>query len=198
MLKLTFLFVLVSCQNAIVSCPNNLPHKPSDALLYFSYDGKNDSRLTRVSKQRLDFLASLYHKGQKVFVNGHGKADPNTALMAKDYLEQMGIEDIYLEEKSTNTWENLKFALLQFKEIGVRSVTFVSSPYHIDRILRYYQKQTKPEEFDVYWGSYPDKLDDVESLNKYAQILHEYIAVMRDYFFYNGRLTSGFCFRESL
>jgi uncharacterized SAM-binding protein YcdF (DUF218 family) len=181
----------------VVSCQSKLEDKPSEAILYFSADGRSQKKLNYISKYRLDHVIKIHTEGQRVFLNGHARAKPPTVELAKAYLVDGGINPdlITFETKSTNTYENLQVGLKRIKKLNLKSVTMVSSPYHIERILRYYKKQniTQHYDLDVSWDSYPHKLDDIYPTKKAAQILHEILGTIRDTVVYGNELSSGMC-----
>lgn len=81
----------------------------------------------------------LKNKNLPVIVSG-GQGEGETISEAEAmgrYLTNKGIEEnrIYLESKSTTTYENLKFSKQIMKQIGVKdpSVLIVTSDYHIVR-----------------------------------------------------------------
>lgn len=94
---------------------------------------------SRVLKKRLDAALeyALDHKDVKVIVSGGQGSNETTteAFAMAAYLEEngMGQERILLEEKSTDTNENLRFSKV-FVEDGAR-VAVVSNDFHIFRAV---------------------------------------------------------------
>lgn len=182
-----------------LDCGKKLPDTKADAILFFSYHTSEDQVLTRVGKYRLNEVAQLYKtgKGTTIVVNGENPKGESHASLAAKYLISLGVpkETLILEPKGKNTYEQIDLGLKLLKERGVRSVIFVASPYHMERILRYYEKQFKgrENEFQVYRSSYPHLLDDVKPEEKKSQILHEIFATPRDHFEFGNVLRSQLC-----
>ena len=94
---------------------------------------------SRVLKKRLDAAVEYAggHKDVKVIVSGGQGSNETTteAFAMAAYLEEKGIERerILLEEKSTDTNENLRFSK-EFVEDGAR-VAVVSNDFHIYRAV---------------------------------------------------------------
>jgi uncharacterized SAM-binding protein YcdF (DUF218 family) len=197
LLSLTFVLSFEYLFMDMVACPSKLDEHPSKAILYFSADGASQTKLNYISKYRLDHVIKIHSPGQRVFLNGHANAKPPTVKLAMAYLVKGGINKslIHFETKSTNTWENILFGLSAVKKMNLESVTMVSSPYHIERILRYYKKQNKTEHYNlnVTWDSYNHINDDLYPSKKAAQILHEILGTIRDTVFYGNEISSGWC-----
>ena len=72
-----------------------------------------------------------------VLSGGQGGDEPwSEALGMKDYLIKKGLDEsrIYLEDKSTNTRENLKYSMKVIKENGLNeNIAIVSNEFHLYR-----------------------------------------------------------------
>lgn len=108
-------------------------------VLGASLNGKDPSR---VLKERLDVAIeylTAHKKAICIVSGGQGPGEDMTeASFMKGYLTDGGIapDRIWLEEKSTSTWENLEFSLAVIEEkTGKRpkAVGIVSSEFHLYR-----------------------------------------------------------------
>lgn len=94
-----------------------------------------------VFKERINHGIWLYENGyvnQLIFTGG--KADGNLhsdASIAKKYAMECGVaeEDIYIEEQSTITQENLYYAAQIINEKNMSKVIIVSDPLHMKRAM---------------------------------------------------------------
>lgn len=197
---ISFLLIIINIEYFLldsISCEPENTQNNSDVILYFSADGKDKVDFNYISKLRLDHVLKIYQDEQFVFINSHGGGSKNSIQATINYLVDNGINKskIIFEERSTNTWENIKYALPLIKDKQFKSIKFVSSPYHMDRILRYYQKQNKKMkyDFDISWESYNHLKDNIHPTYKSDQILHEALGGIRDVVFYGHSFTSGLC-----
>ncbi len=94
-----------------------------------------------VFRERINHAINLYQKGRVkklIFTGGQGNPnEPTEAAAARDYALQSGVpaSDILLENKSHNTFENIKNAKKLADTHGIRKVLIVSDPLHMKRAM---------------------------------------------------------------
>ena len=108
----------------------------------------NGEKVTKLLSDRLDKAIEVYRKDPtppKMIPSGGQGSDEKVseASAMKDYLLEHGIpeSDIIMEDRSTTTFENLRFS----KQIidgfeGRKYTALVSSNYHVFRAMRYARK----------------------------------------------------------
>lgn len=95
-----------------------------------------------VYRERLNHSIFLYQQGyvKKIIVTGGlGEGHKQTdASLARQYLINRGIpkEDVFTEEKSTITQENLQNSKMLMEEAGYHTAIIVSDPLHMKRAMR--------------------------------------------------------------
>ncbi len=89
-----------------------------------------------VFARRIEQGVALYRQGlvKKLIFTG-GPGHPTQAQVAKEYASQYQIpeEDLWLEERSQNTWENLKFSVGLTPEGREARYLLVSDGWHLKR-----------------------------------------------------------------
>jgi uncharacterized SAM-binding protein YcdF (DUF218 family) len=114
------------------------PEKSADAAIVLGAAAWG-SRPSPALRSRIDHALTLYQAGQVgklVFTGGIGlRSAESEAAVAARYAIARGIppEDIVLEERSTNTVENLRFAAEIARQHGLESFLIVSNRSHICR-----------------------------------------------------------------
>ncbi len=108
-------------------------------------------KITDELKDRLDYAIAVYNlkleqnpNGNIMFIlSGDGKGKRTEAEAMADYLIDAGIpgDKILMETSSVNTIENVIYTSgiinnLITSSSGVSSITYVSSEYHLDRIIK--------------------------------------------------------------
>lgn len=94
-----------------------------------------------VFEERIDHGIWLYKNGyvdKIIFTGGKGEnMDISEASVAKDYAIEHSVpeNDIYIEEQSTITQENIMFAAEIAKENNISTVLLVSDPLHMKRAM---------------------------------------------------------------
>lgn len=111
------------------------PSHPADVIIVLG-SGGNASRPSRVYQARLDYAFNLYRRGFAQHVIVTEKAP--IAQSAGRYLTGKGTpsQAVFLEDRSKNTWENLKYAQVIMREQGWESAIVVSCGFHLFRALR--------------------------------------------------------------
>lgn len=130
----------------MLSAIANKPDKPNVVVvLGCQVRGESPSKMLR---RRLDAAKELldeYPDVKCVVSGGQGRDEIMTeAECMKDYLVQSGISEdrIIMEDKSTTTFENLKFTLEKLDELGIeRDITIVTDGYHQYRASLIAKKQ---------------------------------------------------------
>lgn len=126
--------------------------KKSDVAIVLGA-ASNDGKLSPVFKERVNHGISLYEKGivdNILFTGGFGKGqEQSESQTAKNYALQNDIpeEDIFIEEKSHYTIENLEYAKQIMDSLGLTNALIVSDPLHMKRAMKlanYYEINGKP------------------------------------------------------
>lgn len=95
---------------------------------------------------RVKQAATLYQQGfaPKLIVSGGlGEFPPTEALVMQELLMNKDVpqEDILLEERATNTHENIKYSLEIMGEKGFESAIIVTDVFHLKRAMAIARKQ---------------------------------------------------------
>ncbi len=99
------------------------------------------SRPSPVFEERIRHGVNLYHQGiveALIFTGSIGRRDElSEAAVARNYAIQLGVppNDIYIEELSTETFENLLEAKSIIDREGFVQILLVSDPLHMRRAL---------------------------------------------------------------
>jgi uncharacterized SAM-binding protein YcdF (DUF218 family) len=94
-----------------------------------------------VFRERINHAINLYRTGQVrkvIFTGGQGNpGEPTESSAARDYALQSGLpaNDILIEEKSHNTYENILYAKQIADKNGIHKVLIVSDPLHMKRAM---------------------------------------------------------------
>ncbi|GAA0747121.1 YdcF family protein [Clostridium oceanicum] len=112
-------------------------------------------------KARLNRGLELYNKGFGDYIivsGGKGEGDlKSEAKIMEEYLIKNGVEKnkIITEDKSINTWENIKYCDQIIKSNHFKSVVIVSNKYHLKRINMVCKKMKVNSSYSgVYLSSY--------------------------------------------
>ncbi|MDP4181704.1 MAG: YdcF family protein [Bacillota bacterium] len=138
-----FLVVAILCSvlfSFILDGAKNSKPRNSDVLIVLGCQiwGEGPSLML---EYRLQNALALYKKGvaKSIIVSGGQGSDEKTSeanVMKKWLIKNKVPEDIIFEEdKSTSTYENLKFSKKIMKEKGFKSAVIVTNDYHIFRAL---------------------------------------------------------------
>ena len=99
------------------------------------------SGVSPVFRERINHGIDLYRKGKVrklIFTGGQGNAgEPTESSAARDYALQSGVpaQDILIEEKSHNTYDNILYAKQIANTHGIKKVLIVSDPLHMKRAV---------------------------------------------------------------
>jgi uncharacterized SAM-binding protein YcdF (DUF218 family) len=119
----------------------SVPQQPREAALVLGaalWDGHPSPAL----QERLDMALHLYRTGRVrllVLSGGMGNDGITEAEGMKRYLMQHGVKKAHLllENRSTNTRQNLFYSKELLKKHPIHSVYLVTHDYHMDRALTY-------------------------------------------------------------
>lgn len=118
------------------------PPKEADVVIVLGARVMPDGELSTTLLHRIETAYSVYRDGysEKFIVCGaQGSDEPMTEAKAMaEYLIEQGVpaENVFLEDQSFNTVENLKNARKIMDEQGLDSALIVTSDYHVARSLR--------------------------------------------------------------
>ena len=128
-----------------IKSAKHIPRFDKDAILILGCKVKKDGTLTNILKARVD-KAIEFGKMQKentgkdiIYIPSGGKGKDETiseAQAMKNYLLSQGIKEknILIEDKSKNTFENIKFSNEIIKEkMGNAKLAFSTTNYHVFR-----------------------------------------------------------------
>lgn len=103
--------------------------------------GTSMKGISHVFKERLNQALALYLNNKSDYIlitGGYGKKMPiSDSRIAKKYLAQeLDSNHIYIEEKSTTTYQNLYYAKEIMQANHWESALIVSDPYHMYRAIQ--------------------------------------------------------------
>lgn len=116
---------------------SNLPEK-ADAIVVLAGGVGESGKAKQGYEERVKYAVELYKKkyaGHLVFSSGYTQFFQETLLM-KALAVALGVpqEAIVLEDKASNTYENIKFTKNILDKEEWKKVLLVSSPYHMRRV----------------------------------------------------------------
>ena len=81
-------------------------------------------------------LSKKYPNSRKVYSGGDSKLDKkiNQSMHAKEFLEKFDLKNIIYEDRSTNTFQNIKYTYELVKPKKGEVWVFISSAYHMKRV----------------------------------------------------------------
>lgn len=181
-----------------------LPVAKADALVFIPYDPQRSAELHPMAERRLLECIRLFKKGvaPKILITGNAPNPHQIYKKTAQFLVDHGIPEGAIEFEdlkgrktlSGNTYQNIELGLKALQTLGAKSAVFVTSTYQMERVLRYYSKATAAGshqlEEGVYWSSYINELDNDMPKEKRKYVLHEILAVIRDYHQFQNELTS--------
>ena len=145
-LKCTALFLAavicytLFCAGSIVLYGKRDDRQRADCIIVLGA-GTDGTTPNAVFRERLNHAVTLYHEGYAdtiLLTGGYSPGNKNSdAYIAGQYLESLGIptEAILLEEQSTITQENLKFAKKIMEKEELSTCILVSDPLHMKRSM---------------------------------------------------------------
>lgn len=114
--------------------------RPADAAIVLGAAVRREYP-TPIFRERINHAIDLYHDGvvdTVIFTGGVGWGDTvSEAAVARRYAIDRGVDPnaILIEERSTNTIENLTFAYQVAQGRDLETFLIVSTPYHMKRAL---------------------------------------------------------------
>jgi uncharacterized SAM-binding protein YcdF (DUF218 family) len=113
------------------------PTRPADVIIVLGAGWERPLRQPkRVYRNRLRYGQDLYEQGlaEHIIVTEQSPA----AEIAREYLVSRGVPEdaIRVENRSTTTWQNLRFAQEIMRANGWRTAIVVSDGFHLPRCLR--------------------------------------------------------------
>lgn len=139
LLSFTLLFSVI--QWKIITTPYQEKPVPSDTLIVLGAHLWGDQP-SPLLQYRLDKAIELYHLGYggKIIVSGAQGHDEITteakAMAAYLIRNEIPKEDIFLEENSYNTFQNLKYSKAIMEKEGLRHAVVITNTFHLHRALR--------------------------------------------------------------
>jgi uncharacterized SAM-binding protein YcdF (DUF218 family) len=98
-------------------------------------------QVSPVFRERINHAIDLYRQGKVrkiIFTGGQGNKDEETeAVAAREYAIRGGIpnQDIFIEQSSHTTYENVLYAKQVADAHGLKKVLIVSDPLHMKRAV---------------------------------------------------------------
>jgi uncharacterized SAM-binding protein YcdF (DUF218 family)/glycosyltransferase involved in cell wall biosynthesis len=182
------LFLLVFYTNVVwwTAAPLRVTAQPAaaDAIVVFAGGVGESGKAGGGTQERVQRAVDAYHAGYAphvIFSSGYLYSFPEAESMRSVALQQ-GVPPaaIVLEQRSTDTYQNVRFVDQILRDHGWRSVLLVTSPYHMRRALLVWRKVApdvrvtptpppKSQFYDHSWGA---------SLEQVRAIAHEYLAII--------------------
>ncbi len=186
------LFVLVFYTNFVwlVARPLQVhePLTPADAIVVFAGGVGESGKAGGGTEERVQHAVDVYRRGlatHLVLSSGYVYSFPEAQVM-RSLATQQGVPDeaIVLEERSTDTHQNVEYVNDIMKRQGWRSALLVSSPYHMRRALLTWRKAAPevrvvpaaPPRSQFYDHARGASFDQVRA------IVHEYAAIVTYWF----------------
>jgi uncharacterized SAM-binding protein YcdF (DUF218 family) len=108
----------------------------SDAIIVLGAKAYQEDGFNPCLEARVDHAVELYDQGLAPFIIMSGGDDapggPNEALAMKEMAMKRGVtgEDILLEQKSTSTYENIKFSKSLMEQNNLSTAIIVTEKFH--------------------------------------------------------------------
>ena len=143
---LSYLYTLIiATLYCNIRAAKHIPKYDKDFIIILGSQIKEDGTLTPLLKGRVDkaieFAKKQYKETKKkiVYVPSGGKGNDEVIAEAqaiKNYLLENGIKEnqIIIEDKSTNTYENMKFSKQKIEKLNKNAkISFATTNYHVFR-----------------------------------------------------------------
>jgi uncharacterized SAM-binding protein YcdF (DUF218 family) len=165
---------------------NDSPKK-SDAIVVFSGDGKASYRNLSYQKRALDAVR-FYKEGyaDKVFLSSGREQAIADVEMIRLYLVSKGVPELsiyILEIYPNSTHQNVIMVKENLEKNNVKSILFLTAPYHLRRALLTWKKNapnievTSPNLVNSSYSGMQWSL----GLDKMRVIVYEYIAIVHNW-----------------
>lgn len=178
-----FLFLYIVNAISIICYSKIDDKKKADVIIVLGASTYND-KVSPVFQERLNHGIWLYQHGyaQKIILTGgYGKGNQHSdSFVAREYVINKGIRqtDILIEEKSTITQDNLKYAKEIMDNFAYRSAIIVSDPLHMKRAI------LMAEDYQINAYSSPTPTTRYKSLNSQAEFLKREVLLYIGYQIY--------------
>ena len=159
--------------------------KKSEVIVILSSGAYSNGVLGLETIYRLKKGMELYKRGwaDKIICTGGVIIRPdnkNIAHLMKEHLVYYGVPfaDVLLQDKSTNTYEDIKFLFNKFKKVfDFNHALFVTSCYHTFRVKKILNKMGLKARIisAVPYQLYP--IHYTERLDLFRQVVREYLAI---------------------
>lgn len=142
--------------------------------------GTADGEVSPVFKERIHHGIWLYQNGyvkKLIFTGGYGEGNEQSdSYTAKGYALSLGVpeKDIWIEEKSTITQENIDNAKILMEDAGMKTALIVSDPLHMKRAML----MAKDAGIEAYTSPTPSTM--------YRSVKNKLTFLGREVFFYTG------------
>lgn len=168
------------------------PARPSDAIVVFAGGVGESGRAGGGVQERISKAISLYHDGvaPRMVISSGFVFTLHEAESMKAIAIANGVaaDAIVLEERASNTYENVSYTRDILASNGWRRIALVSSPYHMRRALMTWRKAapdvevvaTPPESSFFYAHRRGASLEQIRGL------LQEYVGIV--YYWWAGRI----------
>ena len=162
------------------------PLTPVDVIITLGGGVGESGQAGQGYQERVAETVRLFQEGYGkyvIFSSGYAYQFHETKIMHALAVES-GIpnDKIFIEKKSRNTHENIKFSYQIMQKKGFQSAIFVSSPYHSKRVAltatKNFPKNTSFQTYGVQNNSYFSGFQWYPKLYQMKAILHEYAAIV--------------------
>ncbi len=122
----------------------NAPLSSADAIVVFAGGVGESGKAGGGTEERVQYAVDVFKRGlanRMVLSSGYVYSFPEAQVM-RSLAMQQGVPDeaIIVEERSTDTHQNVEYVNGILKSRGWRSALLVSSPYHMRRALMVWHK----------------------------------------------------------
>jgi uncharacterized SAM-binding protein YcdF (DUF218 family) len=159
------------------------PPRPADAIVVFAGGVGESGKAGGGAQERLKQAIDLYKSGYArflVFSSGYVYSFREAESMRALAVDQgVPAGSIVLEQRASNTYENVKFVDDILRDHKWRSILLVSSPYHMRRALLVWRKQAPEVEVVATPAPTSQFYDHSQgvSLEQLRGIVQEYVAI---------------------
>ena len=132
------LSIFLIVEGIILVCSFSKPDKNASIIIVLGSGVNRDKSLSRDFKARLDSCLEYYEEngGTIILTGKKGRDEPVAeAIAGKQYLLKKGVSEnaIRVDDKSSNTYENIRNAYELSRDIKDRKTVIVSSCFHLFR-----------------------------------------------------------------
>lgn len=167
----------------------SLPAK-ADAIVVFAGGVGESGKAGQGYEERVQYAVELFRKGYAshlIFSSGYSYVFKEAQVM-KLLAVSLGVPEkaIVLEEKATNTYQNVKFTKEILDKHTLKSILLVSSPYHMLRASLTFRKVARHIQVirtPIPYSRFYTRLDGIR-LRQIKGIIHEYLGIL--YYWWKG------------